>query len=211
MRHLLLLLAALLAFAMPASAQTAGTVRVRLVTSEGPITLALDARHAPKTVANFLAYVDEQRLDGTWFYRAARKQGAPDLGFIQGGIGSDARRMLAPLALEPTSQTGLRHVDGVISMAHGDNADLGNCNFSIFVGASPALDARPGSRGYAVFGRVIGGMDVVKRILARPTGGGDGAMKGQMLLKPVWIIRAVRLDGVGRRPPAFKPWLIPRH
>lgn len=193
-----------------AQAQANGIYRVRLVTTAGDITLALDARRAPKTVANFLAYVDDQRLDGTQFYRASRKAGAPGQGFVQGGIGTDARRMLAPLPLEPTDRTGLRHVDGVLSMAHGENADLGNCNFSIMVGANPSLDARPGFRGYAVFGRVIEGMDVVKRMLALPTGGGEGAMKGQMLLQPVRIVRAVRLDGQGHPPPAFKPWLIPR-
>lgn len=209
----LALLGALLAMVlMPgmAGAQSNGIYRVRLVTTAGNIVVALDARRAPRTVANFLAYVDDQRLDGTQFYRALRKPGAPAQGFVQGGVGTDARRMLAPLPLEPTSVTGLRHLDGVLSMAHGENADLGNCNFSIMVGPNPSLDARPGFRGYAVFGRVIEGMDVVKRILALPTGGGEGAMKGQMLLQPVRIVRAVRLDGRGHPPPEFKPWLIPR-
>ena len=87
-------------------------VRVRLETSAGPITVAVDTRRAPKTASNFLAYVDDQRLDGTAFFRASRRPGKPGLGFIEGGIGTDARRRLGTLPLEPTNTTGLRHVDG---------------------------------------------------------------------------------------------------
>ncbi|WP_216072760.1 peptidylprolyl isomerase, partial [Acinetobacter baumannii] len=80
--------------------QDPGAIRVRIVTSAGNITLALDAKHAPKTVANFMAYVDDGRLDGTRFYRSARRKGAPAQGFVQGGIGTDARRMLPSVPLE---------------------------------------------------------------------------------------------------------------
>lgn len=206
MRYLLLFLAL---FALGNSApQNAGTVRVRLVTSAGAIVLALDARRAPATVANFMAYVDDGRLDGTEFYRATRRKSDPRFGFIQGGIAQDARRMLPPLALEPTDKTGIKHLDGAISMAHGINEDAANANFSIMVGPNPSLDARPGNRGYAAFGRVIAGMDVVRRILALPTGGGRDAMKGQMILQPVKLIRAERLDGVAKPSGRVKPWLI---
>jgi peptidyl-prolyl cis-trans isomerase A (cyclophilin A) len=185
-----------------------GMVRVRLVTSAGPIVVALDAKRAPKTTANFLAYVDDGRFEGTLFYRSARRKGDPKLGFIQGGIGTDARRMLEPLPLEQTDQTGIKHLDGAISMAHGLNADAANGNFSIMVGANPSLDAHGSSRGFAAFGRVVSGMDTVKRILAMPTGGGREAMKGQMILQPVRILRAERLDGVARPTGRVKPWLI---
>ena len=134
--------------------------------------MAIDVRHAPKTGANFLAYVDDGRLDGTRFYRAARRKGAPNLGFVQGGIDTDARRRLEPVPLEPTSKTGLHHVDGAISMARYDSPNSGTANFSLMVGARLNMDARPGSPGYAVFGRIVGGMDVVKRILAMPTSPG---------------------------------------
>lgn len=208
MRYFLLILAL---FTLANSApQAPGTVRVRLVTSAGAIVVALDGKRAPKTVANFLTYVDDGRLDGTEFYRATRRKADPRFGFIQGGIGTDARRMLPPLALEPTSQTGIKHLDGVISMAHGANEDIANANFSIMVGPNPSLDARPGKRGFAAFGRVVAGMDVVKRILAMPTGGGRDAMKGQMILAPVKILRAERLDGVARPTGRVKPWLIGR-
>ena len=203
--RILLIALALIGLAAPAQAQT---VRVRLNTSEGAIVLALDARRAPKTVANFLAYVDDGRLDGTDFYRTARRKAAPKFGFVQGGIGTDARRMLPPLPLEATNVTGIRHTDGTISMAHGPNPDSANANFSIMVGDNPSLDARDSFRGFAAFGRVIGGMDVVRRILAKPSGGGRDAMRGQMILKPVRIVSAQRLDGVPRPTGRVKPWLI---
>ena len=209
MRFLFLLpLTALLLAAAPASQGEPPTVRVRLETSAGPIVLAIDVRHAPITAKNFLAYVDDGRLDGTSFYRAARKEGHPGLGFVQGGIGTDARRRLDILPLEPTSKTGLRHVDGAISMARYAATTSGSANFSMLSGPAPNLDARPGSPGYAVFGKVAEGMDVVKRILAMPTAaGGEGAFKGQLLLRPVILLRAVRLDGTPKptgRPQMWK-------
>ena len=173
-RLLLLALFLLPAPAAAAPAREPPVVRVRILTSLGPILLALDTKRAPRTTANFLAYVDDGRLDGTIFYRAARRASFPKYGFVQGGIQTDARRMLAPVPLEPTDRTGLKHVDGAISMAHGANYDGATGNFSIMVGDNPFLDARPGNRGFAAFGRVIGGMAVVKRILAMPTGGGTG-------------------------------------
>lgn len=185
-----------------------GQVRVRLVTSMGAITVALDARRAPKTVANFLAYVDDGRFEGTTFYRTARRKAEPSKGFIQGGVGTDARRMLDPLPLEPTSQTGLRHLNGTISMAHGPNPNSASGNFSIMVGDNPGLDARGANPGFAAFGQVVGGMDVVQRILALPSGGGRDVMKGQMILKPVTILRAERLDGVARPTGRVKPWQL---
>ncbi|MBN8808090.1 MAG: peptidylprolyl isomerase [Sphingomonas sp.] len=182
-------------------------VRVRLTTGAGVIVLAIDARHAPVTARNFLNYVDDGRLDGTRFYRAARRKGQPELGFVQGGIDTDARRRLDPVAFEPTSKTGLRHVDGAISMARYDNLASGTANFSLLVGAAPNMDARPGSPGYAVFGRVVSGMNVVKRILAMPTfPGGEGAMKGQILARPVAIVKAERLDGTPHPTGRAKVW-----
>jgi peptidyl-prolyl cis-trans isomerase A (cyclophilin A) len=193
-----------------AARPAAGLVRVRLVTSEGPVVLALDARHAPKTTANFLAYVDDGRFDGTWFYRAARSKVAPKFGFVQGGIGTDARRILPPVPHEPTSRTGIHHVDGAISMARGAPGTAGG-NFSILVGAIPNMDARPGNPGYAAFGHVVSGMETVRRILALPSGGGTGAMKGQMILKPVRLISARRLDGIAKPTDGPRVWLLVPH
>ncbi len=183
-------------------------VRVRLVTSVGNVTLALDAGRAPKTVANFMLYVDDGRLEGTEFYRSARRKTDPKYGFVQGGIGTDARRILPALPLEPTSRTGIKHLNGSISMAHGLNPNSASGNFSIMVGDNPALDARPGNPGFAAFGRVVGGMDVVQRMLAMPTGGGRDVMRGQMILKPVKILRAERLNGTAKPSGRPKPWLL---
>ena len=200
---------ALVAGSVPATGQ-AGLVRVRLDTSAGPITLALDARRAPITTANFMAYVDDGRFDGTVFYRAARSKARPGAGFIQGGVRTDLRRALPPIDLEPTSRTGLRHVDATVSMAHGTFDASATGNFVLTVGPSPQMDARPGFTGYAAFGRVIGGMDAVRRILAQPSGGGTGVMRGQMILRPVRIARAVRLDGTPKPTGRPKVWLILR-
>jgi peptidyl-prolyl cis-trans isomerase A (cyclophilin A) len=209
------ILVALLAFLLPSvsAAQDRpipGMVRVRIETSVGNIVLALDAKRAPKTTANFLAYVDDGRLDGTGFYRASRRTGNPKFGFVQGGIASDARRVLPSPPLEPTNQTGIKHTDGAISMAHGANIDGATGNFSIMIGDNPSLDARGTTRnGYAAFGRVIAGMDVARKILASPTGGGRGPMRGQMIQpEPVKIVRAVRLDGAPKPTGNVKPWQI---
>ncbi|MEA3014405.1 MAG: peptidyl-prolyl cis-trans isomerase [Sphingomonadales bacterium] len=175
----------------------ADIVRVRLETELGPIVLALDARHAPVTTANFLAYVDQGKFDGVVFYRASRTPGMRGQGFIQGGIRRDATRMLLPIAHEPTSRTGLSHGDGAISMARTDPGSATG-DFFITAGPQPSMDAghgRPADNlGYAAFGRVVEGREVVRRILAAPTvaNAGRGAMRGQMIEQPVRIVSARR-------------------
>ena len=204
-----LVLSLLLALASPASAQPRpGVVRVRLVTSAGAIVLALDARRAPATTANFMRYVDDGRFDGTTFYRAARNKAAAGQGFIQGGIRTDARRILPSFPFESTARTGIRHLDATVSMARGATPGSAGGNFVLTVRPAPAMDARGSYIGYAAFGRVIGGTDTVRRILGLPTGGGRDAMKGQMILRPVRIVRAERLDGVPKPTGQAKPWLI---
>lgn len=169
-------------------------VRVRLETEAGPIVVALDHKSAPVTTANFVRYVDEGRFDGTSFYRSAVTKGTTDRGFIQGGIRRDYKRMLAPIAHEPTSKTGLRHEPGVISMAKGDTGAGAMGDFFITLSAQPAMDADGADEGFAVFGRVEQGMDVVRRIHAARTvpNAGRGAMRGQMLAEPVRIVSARR-------------------
>jgi peptidyl-prolyl cis-trans isomerase A (cyclophilin A) len=175
----------------------ADVVRVRIETEMGPIVVALDARRAPVTTANFLAYVDQGKFDGVVFYRASRTRGLPGQGFIQGGIRRDVRRTLLPIAHEPTSRTGLSHNDGAISMAR-TNPGSATGDFFITAGAQPTMDAgrgRPADNlGYAAFGRVVEGHDVVRRILAAPTlpNAGAGPMRGQMIERPVRILSARR-------------------
>lgn len=181
----------------PAQAKPPEKVRVTLQTAKGDILIDLEMKRAPITAGNFLRYVDEKRFDGTSFYRAARTRNAEKSGFIQGGIRHSLRRSLPPIAHEPTSKTGLKHVDGAISMArNAPGTAMGD--FFITVGPAVSMDARPGKSGdnlgYAVFGKVVGGMDVVRRILAAPTvpGAGSGGMKGQMITAPISIIAARR-------------------
>ena len=206
----LLLTLAALTLATPTLAQRKpaplpGIVRVQLVTAAGPITLALDTRRAPETTKNFLAYVDDGRFNGAVFYRSARSRKAPQFGFVQGGIRTDARRILPPFKHERTDQTGIHHTDGTISMARRLEPNSAGGNFFIAVGPLPNFDAKGSFPGYAAFGHVTGGMDVVKKILARPVGGGMG---GQMLLQPIRILGARRLDGPAKPTGQVKPWLV---
>jgi peptidyl-prolyl cis-trans isomerase A (cyclophilin A) len=179
----------------PPNAPEADVVRVRLETEAGPILLALDARRAPVTTANFLAYVDQRRFDGTNFYRAARTPGGKGGGLIQGGINRNYRRMLPPIAHEPTGRTGLRHEAGTVSMARARPGSAAG-EFFITVSAMPKMDSHGGEPGFAAFGRVTEGMDAVRSILAAPTipNAGRGPMRGQMIAKPVGIVSARRAD-----------------
>lgn len=172
------------------------TVTVRLETTEGAIVVALKPDRAPITTANFLSYVDKKKFDGISFYRAVNV--APGYGLIQAGIRGDARQLLPPIAHEPTTQTGLSHVDGAISMAR-NAPGTANASFFITVGNIPSMDAdpkQPGDNlGFAVFGHVTEGMEIVRHILQEPTSPteGEGVMKGQMLVQPVRILSARRL------------------
>lgn len=181
-----------------AQAPAPKTELVALETGEGTIHVAVEVERAPVTAANFLRYVREKRLDGASFYRALRLTPDGSYGLIQGGLKNDPKRVLPPIAHEPTSTTGLSHGDGAISMARAAPGTAQG-DFFIIVGGLPALDAQSAgdgdTAGYAVFGRVVEGMEVVKAILAAPVdpAAGEGAMKGQMLAAPVRIVRAARL------------------
>ena len=193
----------------PKPAPIGDTVQVALTTELVVITLELDHKRAPITTENFVAYADQKRFDGTAFYRALRLPwGDAPNGLVQGGTANDPKRILKPIAHEPTTQTGLSHKAWAVSMARYDPGTATG-DFSIMVGDQPALDANPKASGdnlgYAVFGRVIGGQDVVLKIYAAPTSAtlGEGAMKGQMIAAPVKIISARRLaDAVAPPPPS---------
>lgn len=198
-RHLALLLVAFLLFS-PLAAQTSpGTspadVRVALETDAGRIVVAVHVDKAPVTAANFLRYVDQKRLDGTSFYRGV---GSPDYGFVQGGAQNDPKRVFPPIAHEPTTQTGLTHDDGALSMArYAPGSATGD--FFIVMGKMTGMDAHPEAAGdnlgFAVFAHVVEGMDVVKLILAAPKSAtaGEGVMKGQMMERPIKILTARRI------------------
>jgi peptidyl-prolyl cis-trans isomerase A (cyclophilin A) len=174
-------------------------VPVAIDTSLGRIVVALDRGRAPITTANFLHYVDTHRFDGQNFYRAMHMPDGKggDGGLIQGGITTDARKLFPPIAHEPTTQTGLHNVAGAISMANA-GAGSAKADFFILLSDMPGLDANgPGgdATGFAAFGHVTDGMDVVKKIFDSPVSPtlGAGAMKGQMLDPKIKIIKAARL------------------
>lgn len=185
----------------PAPVPSPPEVRVAVTTSAGTITLAIDAEHAPLTAANFLRYVDQKRFDGTSFYRSMHLDwGTPPNGLIQGGTQNDPKRILRPVAHEPTSRTGILHKRGVISMARfAPGTATGD--FSIMVADQPGLDADPAASdadtqaGFAAFGHVVEGMDVVDAIWGMPRSAtkGVGVMKGQILESPVRIVRMRRV------------------
>jgi peptidyl-prolyl cis-trans isomerase A (cyclophilin A) len=187
--------------APPASAEAppvpSATVKVVLRTALGDITLALEKERAPITVNNFLRYVDQKRLDGTEFYRAVTLDEQGQYGLIQGGLRNNPKRVFKPIAHEPTSDTGLSHVSGAISMARAEPGTA-SADFFIVVGDNVSYDAHPdaGDPGYAVFGHVIDGMDVVRAILLQPraAGTGEGVMSGQMIANPVKILAARRAE-----------------
>jgi len=171
------------------------SVKVVLKTSLGDIVLAVETQRAPITAANFLRYVDQRRLDGSEFYRSVAVDADGQYGLIQGGLRGNPKRVLKPIAHESTAVTGLSHVSGAISMARAEPGTA-TADFFIVIGDLVALDAQPngGDPGYAVFGQVVDGMDVVHLIFGQPRSptAGQGAMQGQMLAMPVKILTARR-------------------
>jgi peptidyl-prolyl cis-trans isomerase A (cyclophilin A) len=177
--------------AVPAPA----TVKVTVKTSLGDIVLAVETQRAPVTAANFLHYVDQRRLDGSEFYRSMAVGEDGQYGLIQGGLRGNPKRVFKPIAQEPTSVTGLSNVNGAISMARADPGTA-TADFFIMIGDLVSLDAQPngGDPGYAVFGHVVDGMDVVHLIFGQPRSptAGQGVMRGQMLATPVKILSVRR-------------------
>ncbi|MBD2756139.1 peptidylprolyl isomerase [Spirosoma validum] len=199
MKHVLLSLLSLCLFFSTASAQ-----RVLLETETGRIVLELYADKAPGTVANFLRYVDDKRYDGATFYRVVRLDNQANspvkIEVIQGGLRTDTTRMFPPIAQETTQKTGLKHLDGTLSMARGTPAS-GASEFFICINPQPELDfggkRNPDGQGFAAFGRVIEGMDVVRKIQQGETGqpGPTNAYSNptQLLKAPVLIRTAKRV------------------
>ena len=163
-------------------------VPVAIDTSAGRIVIALDRLHAPLTTANFLAYVDTHKFDGEKFYRAMPYG---DGGLIQGGITSSVAKLNKPVAYESSDKTGIKNTAGSIAMAAAAPGKA-QSDFFIMTRAIPAFD---GANGFAAFGHVVEGMDVVEKILHAPTSAtkGEGVMKGQMLEPAVTIIKVSRV------------------
>jgi peptidyl-prolyl cis-trans isomerase A (cyclophilin A) len=154
----------------------------------GDIEVSLDSAKAPRTVANFLRYVDAKRFDNGRFHRTVTQDNQPNnrvkIEVIQAGVNpARSKEDFPPIALERTKDTGLSHKDGTISMAR-DGPDTATSDFFICIGDQPELDfggkRNPDGQGFAAFGRVIAGMDVVRKIQT-------SAGRGQALTPPIRI------------------------
>jgi len=172
----------------PAMAQ-----KVLVQTERGDIVLQLFSDKAPVSSKNFLRYVKEHRYDGAGFYRVVRLDNQPDkkvkIEVIQGGLGDDSTKTLSRIVHETTAITGLKHLDGTLSMARNGPGTAGS-EFFICINNQPELDyggkRNPDGQGFAAFGKVLSGMNIVKQIQQEQTGTGE---KIQALTKPVKIIR----------------------
>ncbi len=169
--------------------------RVLMDTEQGDIVVEVFAEAAPVTAANFLRYVDEGRFEGAYFYRVVTTANQPNdsikIAVIQGGLGFDEHESrLPPIPHETTAATGILHTDGTISMARNEPGSASS-EFFICVGDQPELDfagrRNPDGQGFAAFGRVVEGMDVVRAIQGRPA-------EGQMLQEVVRIRNVQRLN-----------------
>lgn len=195
----ILTLAAALAFAAVAAMaawppQEAGRVLAVIETEAGEIEVELDAARAPKTVANFLRYADAGHYTGGVFHRTVKlnpdnqPNNAVKIEVIQAGSNPERKELFPAIPLERTSKTGLRHVDGAISMARAE-PDTAQGDFFLCIGDQPELDfggkRNPDGQGFAAFGRVVRGMDVVRKIHQSPA-------EAQRLTPPVRILRIRR-------------------
>jgi peptidyl-prolyl cis-trans isomerase A (cyclophilin A) len=169
--------------------------KVAIQTQLGTIEVEIDAKHAPDTAANFLKYVDEGRYNGGRFHRTVTMQNQPDkkvkIEVIQGGVNPTfADKDYPPIKLERTNKTGIHHKNGTISMAR-DGADTATSDFFICIGNQPELDyggkRNPDGQGFAAFGHVTKGMDIVKKIQNSP------ASADQALTPPIEIISVTRV------------------
>lgn len=187
---------ALLAAAWPAVAMAqARPIRIMIETSLGNIEAELDSVHAPVSVRNFLAYVDSGLYANSRFHRTVRADNQPNspvkITVIQAGQ-DPARRAehFAAIDLERTSATGLHHLDGTLSMARA-GINTATSDFFICIGAQPELDfggkRNADGQGFAAFGQVTKGMDIVRAINAAP------ANAGQQLTPPITITQIRRI------------------
>jgi len=188
--------------------------RVKVETSAGAFVVELYRDKAPITVANYLKYVDRGLFSGAACYRASKPKDykGDDYGLVQCGLQNDPKKVLPPIAHEPTTRTGLTHgKDGVISM--GRHAPgTAQADWSIMLGDMSYLDADPknpkANPGFAAFGQVVEGLEVIRKIIVMPTdpNKGEGAMHGEMLVKPVRILRVTRVTAPPPTPvPAAAP------
>jgi peptidyl-prolyl cis-trans isomerase A (cyclophilin A) len=185
----------------PPPAPLGDVVRVEMVTALGKIVIDLDHKRAPITVRNFVRYVDTRRFDGMTFYRAMHLNwGTQPNGIVQTGLRGNSLKVFPPIMHEPTSQTGILHKAGTLSMARLAPGTAA-ADFSILLSDLEGFDADPKSdnpelrAGYAAFGQVVSGMDVVRKIYDAPRSPtlGEGIMKGQMLAPEIRVLTVRRV------------------
>jgi cyclophilin family peptidyl-prolyl cis-trans isomerase len=174
------------------SSQLSGPIAT-MVTSKGTITITLDQMHAPITVKNFVRYVKDKHYDGTSVYRVE-----PGLLFQAGSYKADGTfksGLRKPISFE--GNTGLKHLRGAVAMARGDDPVSAQAEFFIDLIDVPSFDHTPGDvankNGYAVFGYVTGGLDVLDAIGATPVGGGKGPFPKSQPMTPI-VIEKVTID-----------------
>ncbi len=184
----------------PPPAPLGDVVRIEIVTELGTITAELFHKQAPITVKNIMRYVAARRYDGTTFYRAMKLDwGEQPNGLIQMGI-RDATKLFPPIPHEPTSQTGIKHKAGTLSLAR-NAPGTARADFSILMSDLASYDADPTSdspelqAGYTAFGQVVSGMDVALKIFEAPRSAteGQGFLKGQMLMPAIKVLRVRQL------------------
>lgn len=190
---------AVLAGAAPKPPEPRQNPVVVFETGKGAIEMEVDSVHAPATAANFLKYVDAGFFDGGSVNRAVRPDNTVrhdvEIQVIQFQIDTARQReQFSPVPLERTNVTGLKHVDGAISMAR-NGPDTATASFSIVIGDQPEMNfggrRNPDGQGFAAFGRVVRGMDVVRAIQASPTGR-QGPYGTESLAPPIRIVKAYR-------------------
>ena len=170
--------------------------KVLMKTDAGNIELELYADKAPVSVVNFLKYVDEKLYDGTVFYRVVRMDNQPKnkvkIEVIQGGLNTDTTKRLLPIVHETTVKSGLKHVDGTLSMARM-GPGTASSEFFICINDQPELDAgglrNPDGQGFAAFGKVTKGMDIVRKIQSGETGENDKVQTLKHLVKIITVRR----------------------
>jgi cyclophilin family peptidyl-prolyl cis-trans isomerase len=193
MKHIGFGLLAALLLATAAGAQDAGAPLAQIETSLGTIGIALDRAHAPATVENFIRYAREGHFDGTLIYRVV-----PGFVLQAGSYGADGKYRVthAPIALE----SGRSNVRGAVAMARSEpNSATAEFFIDLDDNNARGLDPKPGdapnTTGYAVFGHVTAGMDVVDKIAALPTGGGKGPFPDAEPVTPVVIVKVTVSEG----------------
>jgi peptidyl-prolyl cis-trans isomerase A (cyclophilin A) len=194
--------ALLLAVAVTTATEQNKAVRVRVQTELGDIVIEVDQAKAPITAANFLRYVDAGHYDGGIWHRTVKMDNQPEstikIEVIQAGVNPErAKQGFDPITLERTNVTGILHKDGVVSMARG-TPDSATSGWFICINDQPSLDfgglRNPDGQGFGAFGRVVSGMEVVRKIQLAPSSADRKTnTEAQRLTPPIKIIKVARV------------------